>query len=167
MCSLLGDFDFIPHMLCINRIKMTVVWHSFRLCNLPNCHFDVTRFEYLLWHHIMHEWIMNLHDEISIAPARLITWSAPLQNNGQCVMTIAVHTLMDSFPASIWYTTLFLRICWFKCTKMYYIPLTNSLPKLMGLQGWFPFLEFGTIRTHIYARRWRIIWSFVFLRQML
>ena len=30
-------------------------------------HYDVTQFEYVLWRHTMHEWVMNIHNQTWIA----------------------------------------------------------------------------------------------------
>ena len=48
-------------------------------CNYDSTHqhYEVTQFEYLLWRHTMHEWVMNIHYK---------TWSSPPRNNGACVL---------------------------------------------------------------------------------
>ena len=33
-------------------------------------HYDVTQFEYVLWRHTMHEWVMNIHYQTWIAQGR-------------------------------------------------------------------------------------------------
>ena len=36
-------------------------------CNCMQQHYDVTQFEYILWCHTMHEWVMNIHYKTWIA----------------------------------------------------------------------------------------------------
>ena len=45
---------------------MVTVWRTVLLLSCYNCdstrqHYDVTRFEYILWHRSMHECVMNIH----------------------------------------------------------------------------------------------------------
>ena len=39
-------------------------------CDCMLQHYDVTQFEYVLWHHTMHEWVMNIHYKTWIAQGR-------------------------------------------------------------------------------------------------
>ena len=39
-------------------------------CDCMQRHYDVTQFEYVLWRHTMHEWVMNNHYKIWIAQGR-------------------------------------------------------------------------------------------------
>ena len=39
-------------------------------CDCMQQHYDVTQFEYVLWRHTMHEWVMNSHYKTWIAQGR-------------------------------------------------------------------------------------------------
>ena len=56
-------------------VWQTVVFLSCYDCHSPLQHYDVTRFEYVLWCRTMHEWVMNIHYQ---------TWIVPPQTMG-CV----------------------------------------------------------------------------------
>ena len=48
--------------------NMVTVWRMVLLLSCYDCdcayqHYDVTRFEYVLWRRTMHEWVMNIHYE--------------------------------------------------------------------------------------------------------
>ena len=54
---------------------MVTVWRTVLLLSGYNCdsthqHYDVTQFEYALWRHTMHEWVMNIHYKTWIAQGR-------------------------------------------------------------------------------------------------
>ena len=54
---------------------MVTVWRTVLLlsgyyCDSTHQHFDVTQFEYVLWRHTMHEWVMNIHYKTWIAQGR-------------------------------------------------------------------------------------------------
>ena len=54
---------------------MVTVWRTVLLLSGYNCdsthqHYDVTQFEYVLWRHTMHEWVMNIYYKTWIAQGR-------------------------------------------------------------------------------------------------
>ena len=54
---------------------MVTVWRTVLLlsgyyCDSTHQHYDVTQFEYVLWRHTMHEWVMNIHYKTWIAQGR-------------------------------------------------------------------------------------------------
>ena len=56
---------------------MVTAWRTVLLLSCYDCdstrqHYDVTRFEYALWHPTMHEWVMNIHYQTWIAQGRFI-----------------------------------------------------------------------------------------------
>ena len=57
--------------------NMVTVWRMVLLLSCYDCdsthqHYDVTRFEYVLWRGTMHEWVMNIHYQTWIAQGRFI-----------------------------------------------------------------------------------------------
>ena len=56
----------------LKRPIMVIVWLMMLLLCCYNCdctqqHYDVTQFEYVVWCHTMHEWVMNIHHQTWIA----------------------------------------------------------------------------------------------------
>ena len=54
---------------------MVTVWRTVLMlsgyyCDSTHQHYDVTQFEYVLWRHTMHEWVMNIHYKTWIAQGR-------------------------------------------------------------------------------------------------
>ena len=74
--------------------NMVTVWRTVLLLSCYDCdsthqHYDVTRFEYVLWCRTMHEWVMNIHYQNLNRP----TLSAPPRNNGECVIMVIIHQI--------------------------------------------------------------------------
>ena len=69
---------------------MVTVWRRLLLLSCYNCdstrqHYDVTRFKYVLWRRTMHEWVMNIHYQTSIAQGRFINIiRTPSKQRGVC-----------------------------------------------------------------------------------
>ena len=58
----------------LKRCDMVTAWTMLLLC-CYNCdstqqHYDFTQFEYVLWRHTIHEWVMNIHYQTWIAQGR-------------------------------------------------------------------------------------------------
>ena len=60
----------------LKRRDLVTVWQTMLLllccyhCDCMQQHYDVMQFEYILWHHTMHEWVMNIHYKTWIAQGR-------------------------------------------------------------------------------------------------
>ena len=58
-------------------------------------HYDITQFEYILWRHTMHEWVINIHYKIKLESPKgdSQTQSSPPRNNGACVIILKNSTI--------------------------------------------------------------------------
>ena len=61
----------------LKRHDLVTVWRMKLLlccyhCDCMQQHYDVTHFEYVLWRHTMHDWVMNIHYKTWIAQGRFI-----------------------------------------------------------------------------------------------
>ena len=71
------------------RDKVTV-WRTLLLLSCYDCdstrqHYDVTRFQYVLWRRTMHEWVMNIHYQTWIAQGWFINMiRTPSKQWGVC-----------------------------------------------------------------------------------
>ena len=59
----------------LKRRDLVTVWRTMLLlccyhCDWMQQHYDVTQFEYILWRHTIHEWVMNIHYKTWIAQGR-------------------------------------------------------------------------------------------------
>ena len=69
---------------------MVTVWRTVLLlsgcyCDSTHQHYDVTQFEYVLWRHTMHEWVMNIHYKTWIAQGRFTNMIlTPSKQWGMC-----------------------------------------------------------------------------------
>ena len=69
---------------------MVTVWRAVLLLSCYHCgstchHYDVTRFENVLWRRTMHEWVMNIHYKTRIAQGRFINMiRTPSKQWGVC-----------------------------------------------------------------------------------
>ena len=76
---------------------MVTVWWTVLLLNGNYCdsthqHYDVTQFEYILWRHTMHEWVMNLHYKTWIAQGRFTNMIlTPSKQYGVCDKSCKSH----------------------------------------------------------------------------
>ena len=87
--NLLHFVDEFGEICHLKRRDLVTVWRTMLLlcyhCDCMQQHYDVTQFEYLLWRHPMHEWVMNIHYKTWIGQGRftnLIT--TPSKQWGVC-----------------------------------------------------------------------------------
>ena len=80
----------------LKRRDLVTVWRTMLLlccyhCDCIQQHYDVTQFEYVLWGHTTHGWVMNIHYKTWIAQGRFTNIILTLRDNGACVIMIIVH----------------------------------------------------------------------------
>ena len=68
----------------LRRRDMVTVWRTLLLCcyycDCTQQHYDLKRFEYVLWCHTMHYWVMNINCQTWIAEGRFTNFkSSPLE----------------------------------------------------------------------------------------
>ena len=86
---------------------MVTVWRTVLLlsgyyCDSTHQHYDVTQFEYVLWHHTMHEWVMNIHYKTWIAQGRFTNMIlTPSKQWGVCDNVFLSHEYICSLQK--WY----------------------------------------------------------------
>ena len=73
--------------------EMVTVWRAVLLLSCYDCdsthqHYDVTRFECVLWRYTMHEWVMNIHYQNFNRPRAIHKYNPHLleRNNRACVI---------------------------------------------------------------------------------
>ena len=77
---------------------MVTVWRAVLLLSCYHCgntcqHYDVTRFENVLWRRTMHEWVMNIHYKTWIAQGRFINMiRTPSKQWGMCDKVLSFTT---------------------------------------------------------------------------
>ena len=81
----------------------TVLLLSRYYCDSTHQHYDVTQFEYVLWRHTMHGWVMNIHYKTWIAQGRFTNMIlTPSKQWGVCdkkfKVTMWVLHRSDSHP---------------------------------------------------------------------
>ena len=75
----------------IVTVWRTVLLLSGYYCDSTHQHYDVPQFEYVLWRHTMHEWVMNVHYKTWIAQGRFTNMIlTPSKQWGVCDNTIIV-----------------------------------------------------------------------------
>ena len=79
----------------LKRRDLVTVWRTMLLlccyhCDCMQQHYDVTQFEYVLWCHTMHEWVMNIHYKTWIAQGRFTNMILTPRYNGACVIMAIV-----------------------------------------------------------------------------
>ena len=89
----------------LKRYDLVMVWRTMLLlccyhCDCMQQHYDVTQFEYVLWRHTMHEWVMNIHYKTWIAQGRFTNMiRTPSKQWGVCDnwpdrIIMALHTVL-------------------------------------------------------------------------
>ena len=74
----------------LKRRDLVTVWRTMLLlccyhCDCMQQHNDVTQFEYVLWRHTMHKWVLNIHYKTWIAQGRFTNKIlTPLKQWGVC-----------------------------------------------------------------------------------
>ena len=93
--SALMNFGETCHL---KRRNLVTVWRTMLLlccyhCDWMQQHYDVMQFEYVLWRHTMHEWVLNIHYKTWIAQGRFTnTILTPSKQWGVCDN---IFTIMD------------------------------------------------------------------------
>ena len=75
------------------RRDLGTMWRTMLLLCFNHCycmqqHYDVTQFEYVLWRHTIHEWVVNIHYKTWIAQGRFANTIITPRNNGACVINL-------------------------------------------------------------------------------
>ena len=91
----------------LKRRNLVTVWRTMLLlccyhCDWMQQHYDVTQFEYVLWRHTMHEWVMNIHYKTWIAQGRFTNMIlTPSKQWGVCDNSrnqLAEPHILNSYP---------------------------------------------------------------------
>ena len=113
----------------LKRRNLVTAWRMMLLlccyhCDCMQQHYDVTQFEYVVWRHTMHEWVMNIHYKTWIAQGRFTNLIlTPSKQWGVCDNSVLamelrisctnpliwLHSLSISHKSCTWYLKYVIR----------------------------------------------------------